>query len=125
MTEHADNQRLERALETGRWNVNSLHDYFDMRFEQLELRMHERFAAVEAATKAALESAEKAVSKAESLATIRAEAQNEWRGTVSDILAQQKGREAGVGTTVAFIVAGISLLLAGVSGVIAVVTLLI
>jgi hypothetical protein len=57
--------------------------------EQLDLmwgRIDDRFISQEKATAQALVSAEKAVLKAESLATTRAEQQNEWRGTIGDLI---------------------------------------
>lgn len=81
-----ENHRLERAEESGRWTVGALHDHIDQRFEDLEKRVVERFDSQEKATAAALVSAEKAVLKAENLATTRADAQNEFRGTIADIV---------------------------------------
>lgn len=67
------------------WTIGALHDHLERRFRDLEKLVDVRFDAQEKATKAALVSAEKAVEKAEKLATSRAEQQNEWRQTVTDL----------------------------------------
>jgi len=92
--EHSD--RLEKALATDQWNVSTLHDHISEILTQMERRLDDRFTAQETATAAALAAAkeavtaamaaaEKAVLKAEALATQRAEQQNEWRQTVTDL----------------------------------------
>jgi mevalonate kinase len=92
--EHSE--RLEKAIETGQWNVSTLHDHITEILLQMERRLDDRFTAQETATAAALAAAkeavnaamaaaEKAVLKAEALATSRAEQQNEWRQTVTDL----------------------------------------
>lgn len=72
----------------------SLHHHFDRRFNDLEKRIDQRFDASEKATQAAMAAAEKAVLKAEALATTRADQQNEWRATVTDLIATTMSREA-------------------------------
>ena len=64
----------------------SLHEHMERRFTDLERLIDTRFEAAEKATCAALGAAEKAVAKAESLATTRSAQQNEWRGTVNDLI---------------------------------------
>lgn len=86
MTLDGDKTRLERAEEMDRWNSNTLHDHLTAMLLELEKRMDQRFTAQETATNAALVAAEKAVLKAEALASDRASQQNEWRGTVNDLI---------------------------------------
>ena len=123
-----DNSRLQRAQESDRWTVGALKDAVDQRFadtyariDTLERHMDERFDLQDEATKRALESAEKAVLKAESLASIRAENQNEWRGTTNDFIAALKGESGGRGQVVAWIFGGIGALV----GLVSLVTMLI
>ena len=66
-------------------NSVTLKVYVERRFHDLETLIDTRFDAQEKATKASLIAAEKAVLKAEGLATTRAEQQNEWRATVTDL----------------------------------------
>ena len=84
--------RLTRAQETDKWTVGALHDHFTERMDTLERHIDERFDSQDEATRRALESAEKAVLKAESLASTRAENQNEWRATVGDLMATKLDR---------------------------------
>jgi hypothetical protein len=74
------------------------------RFENLWLRIEDRFDAQDKATRIALSSqekavaaamtaAEKAVLKAEQLATSRADQQNEWRSAMNDVITQRVSRE--------------------------------
>jgi hypothetical protein len=111
-----EHPRLDHALTTDKWTLGALKDYFDMRFSDFTDRIEDRFRsqekAVEAAfksqesaTRAALVSAKEAVDKAEKLATARAEAQNEWRATVGDIIQENKGHHSGVDATVAWVIA--------------------
>jgi len=87
------------------WNPETLKELLDIRFEvleqsltrrfdALEREMDERFTQQDKATSKAMDSAALAVEKAERLSDIRAASQNEWRGTVSDILSQEKGTSA-------------------------------
>ena len=85
--------RLEKALHTDQWNVNTLHDHLTMLIGELDKRIDQRFAAQEQATKAAIQAAKEAVEKAERLATIRADSQNEWRGTLDDIVGRMLSKE--------------------------------
>ncbi len=91
---------LERSLRTDKWTIAALHEHMSLMLTGLEKRMVDHFAAVDAhfatqdaATKSALESAEKAAEKAERLATSRAEQQNEWRQTVTDLAQQMMPRK--------------------------------
>ena len=92
------------------WNPETLKQLLDQRFDALEetitrrfatieREMNERFESQDRATKAALLSASNAVDKAEHLADLRASAQNEWRGTVSDVLARNSGMQKGSSET--------------------------
>ena len=74
------------------WNVDSLKEHIDQRLDLLSEEIDRRFDAQEIATKTALTSAGKAVNKAEILATQRADQQNEWRGTVSDLISTTVNR---------------------------------
>lgn len=85
--------RLEKALNTDQWNVNTLHDHLTMLISELDKRIDQRFAAQEAATKAAMLAAKEAVDKAEKLASTRADAQNEWRATLDDIVGRMLSKE--------------------------------
>ena len=91
MTECHD--RLERALSSNTWTINSLHDHLTMLIGELDRRIEQRFVAQEAATKAAMLAAREAVEKAEKLATTRADAQNEWRGTLDDVVGRMLSKE--------------------------------
>ena len=85
--------RLQKALSTDQWNVNSLHDYLTMLIKELDKRIDQRFTSQEAATKAAMQAAKEAVDKAEKLATTRADSQNEWRGTLDDIVGRMLSKD--------------------------------
>jgi hypothetical protein len=62
----------------------SWRDYVDTRFEQQDRAVVAALAAQEKAVAAALAAADRAVAKAENAAERRFEAQNEFRGTLSD-----------------------------------------
>ena len=66
-------------------NSVTLKVYVERRFADLETLIDTRFDAQETATRAALSAAKEAVDKAERLASIRADQQNEWRATVTDL----------------------------------------
>ena len=69
----------------------SLDDSLERRFKAIESEMNERFESQDRATLAALKSAQSAVEKAEHLADNRAVAQNHWRESVAEVLAEQRG----------------------------------
>ena len=69
----------------------SLDDSLERRFKAIESEMNERFESQDRATLAALKSAQSAVDKAEHLADNRAVAQNHWRESVAEVLAEQRG----------------------------------
>jgi hypothetical protein len=84
--------------------LDTLGEHITALFVELEKRMDQRFVAQELATTTALAAAEKAVSaamtaaekavlKAELLATQRAEQQNEWRQTVTDLTSTMMPRK--------------------------------
>lgn len=85
--------RLEKALSSDQWTVNTLHDHLTMMITELDKRIEQRFMAQESATRAAMAAAKEAVDKSEKLATTRAEAQNEWRGTLDDIVGRMLSKE--------------------------------
>jgi len=120
----------------------SLHEHMEPRFTDLERLIDTRFEAQEKATGAALASAEKAVAKAESLATTRSAQQNEWRGTVNDLITTMmpraeyaiahkslvdkvndvascldrgEGRSTGSNTVIAWVIAGLGVAVAFVT----------
>lgn len=115
------------------------HGALEERLQTLWARVDDRFTALDERTRLALTSAKDAVDKAERLAGERAAQQNEWRGTINDVistmmprseytLAQRalgektdtlagrldrlEGRAGGVGTTVAWLFAGMGVLVA-------------
>jgi hypothetical protein len=84
------------------WNTETLKELLDIRFASLEISLERRFHAIESemnerfesqdrATLAALKSAQSAVDKAEHLADNRATMQNNWRESVTEFLAEQRG----------------------------------
>ena len=84
------------------WNTETLKELLDIRFTSLENSLERRFKAIESemnerfesqdrATLAALKSAQSAVDKAEHLADNRSAIQNNWRESVTEALAEQRG----------------------------------
>ena len=110
--------RVAKALASGEWTVSALHDHIETVLYLMEQRNQDRFASQERTTAAALKAAAKAVEKAERLADIRAASQNEWRGTVSDIIAQGKGSREQTDTLVPWLIAGAGVIVAAISIVI-------
>lgn len=89
------------------WTLETLHEHSNEVCRLQELRINEKFNAMEKATAMALQAAAEAVNKAERLADERAKAQdrlaeankaqqNEWRGTINDLASMKMGREEGL-----------------------------
>ena len=68
------------------WTPDTVYAALFSMINAMSEEIDRRFDAQDKATRVALESAEKAVLKAESLATTRANQQNEWRDTVNDLI---------------------------------------
>ena len=82
----------DRRLKPDRGMLDALEKNLRLEIATQWLRTNDRFTATEKAVGAALLSAEKAVLKAEDLATARAESQNEWRATTTDLVGQRMSR---------------------------------
>ena len=79
-------KRNRRGSDAGEWTCETLNEAITTHLDLLSNEMDRRFDAQAVATTTAMSSAEKAVLKAENLATARSEQQNEWRGTVNDLI---------------------------------------
>ena len=77
----------DRRLTVDRAMLDDRTSSLKRELDSVLLFMDERFRAQEKAVDAALVSQEKAVLKAENLATARSEAQNEWRATMTELIA--------------------------------------
>jgi chromosome segregation ATPase len=87
---------IRELIKSDGWNFDTFEKYINQRFGDLSLQLRERYeaqqigvtaalAAAEKAVNAALIAAEKAVDKAEHAQSLRNEAQNEFRKSLSDL----------------------------------------
>ena len=90
-----DGQERQSQEREGNGRMCALrHTELAKQLDLMWLNINARFEAQDAKASTAMAVAEKAVEKAEKLATTRAEQQNEWRGTVSDIMSSMLTRDA-------------------------------
>lgn len=108
--------------ETG-WTLDTLYTHFtallederranNQRFSDQEKAVAAALAAAEKAVKAALDAAQKAVDKAESSLVVWKESQNEWRGTIADIISKTLGKGQGLNAGWGYLIAGVGFIIA-------------
>jgi hypothetical protein len=91
------------------WTVATLHEFMLKLHEEQDKRYEQRFEAQEKAVAAALASAREAVLKAEQANDKRFDSTNEWRRTVSDMLAAIQGKGTGLNQGWGYLVAAVAL----------------
>lgn len=86
----------ETARGTSGWTTETLYVHFISLLEAAEKKNQQQFSDAKEAVKAALDAAQKAVDKAEGALVGWKESQNEWRGTIADIISRTTGKSTGL-----------------------------
>lgn len=101
--------------ESGRsedWTLSTQHEYFLRLLEELDKRYEQRFTSQERAILAALAAVKEATEKAEQSNDKRFDSTNEWRRTVSDLIASMSARGQGIKDGWGYLVGAIGITIA-------------
>lgn len=102
----------DTAKGTSGWTTETLYVHFMALLEASERKNQQQFSDAKEAVKAALDAAQKAVDKAERALVGWKESQNEWRGTIADIISKTAGKGAGLSAMWGYVLAAIMLIIA-------------